>query len=55
MDRKKPKPSSPLVVELLARTMEHQAESEPSKLNRHGKLKAAQMFREKMKERVRPN
>jgi hypothetical protein len=41
MDKRKPNKSSPLVVELLARTLEHQAKSEPSKLNRERKLKAS--------------
>ena len=55
MEKNKPSKSSPLVVELLAKTLEHQAQSEPSKLNRERMFKVAQVFREKMKERFRPN
>ena len=47
MDKKKSKPSSPVAIELLARTLEHQAEGEPSKLNRERKLRDAQVLRQK--------
>src|SRR4249920_2164506 len=47
MAKNKHKKSSPLAVELLARTMEHQQKDEPSKLNRDRNLKVAQQFREK--------
>jgi hypothetical protein len=46
--------SSPLVVDLLARTLEHQAKDEPSKLNRDRKLKDAQAYRAKHGQKPKP-
>ena len=43
------------MIEILARTLEHQAENEPSKLYREQKMRAAQIFREKMNGRRKEN
>ena len=47
------KEHSPLVTEILARTLEHQAQNEPLKLYRNRKMRTAQIFREKMNARRR--
>ena len=52
---KSEKEHSPLVIELLARTLERQAQNEPWKLYRDQKMRAAQIFREKMNARRKLN
>ena len=49
--RKKSTRTAPVTTELLARTLEHMAQTDPSKLNRDRKMQTARIFRERVKKR----